>query len=193
MFCLGIAIIRRHSLPSLDNRAGANVTNQQIFAERLARINGHVGNTNATLHIGMEAQLPQAALLRPGGRRVKVAAATGIMTIPVALVCGGIAWIGAHWLRVSVLQPETADRALAADVIGALVLMMLLWFTFGLSGRKALVAQTAGVVLMAVSMHNFVHLWPEAFSPLFPGEWMASVLQGTEPMTIALASAAVSI
>jgi len=168
------------------------MNNQQIFADRLARINGHIGNTNATLHIGMEGMLPQAALICPGGKRLKTAG-TGLLMVPMALICGALAWVGAHWLRVSVVQPETADRALAADVVGALVMMALLWFTFGLRGRGALVAQTLGVAVMALSLHNFVHVWPEVFAPLFPGEWLSAVLQTTEPMTLALLSATLSI
>lgn len=164
--------------------------NEKVFAERLARIAAHAGNTNATLHIGMEDQLPQAALAR-GATLPKVdlggVSLAGLM-VPLALASGGLAWVWAHWARVTVVETGDPLMALGADLGAGLIVMLLLRLALGFTGMATLLAQALGALAGFALLHNAVHLWPEHFGLLFPQIWVETVLASTQPMSISLAA-----
>ena len=166
-------------------------SHQQIFAERLARIAAQAGNTNATLHIGMEAQVPQGMLMRLGNptvARAVRAAAAGLSpwAVPAALFSGALALFAVHLGRVWLLGPHMAQLGLLFDLTGALFAILELRLAFRLRGPGALALQLTGAAIVAGGLHNAVHQWPALFSGLFPPEWTEAVLSTTEPMTVSL-------
>lgn len=156
---------------------------QKIFAARLERIAAHAGNTNATLHIGMADQLPQAALKRAVlGRARPGNKGRAVLSTPVALTSGALAWIWAQW-SVPVLLYSTEFWV---SLLAGFVMVLLLRLVIGLKGPLTLAAQLIGLALAIVGLHNAVHLWPEAFATLFSADWVQEVLATTRPMTISL-------
>lgn len=166
---------------------------QKVFADRLARITAHSGNTNATLHIGLDDQLPQAALARAAKLpRVKLApSGLGVLAVPLALLSGVLAWAWVQWVRVTVFESAEPLLALGIDLGGTLVALLLLRLAFGFAGVATLLAQATGAAAGFVALHNAVHLWPEQFGLLFPPHWVNAVLETTQPMTLALGTVAI--
>ncbi len=156
---------------------------QKIFAARLQRIAAHAGNTNATLHVGMADQLPQAALKRAVLGKARPRAKTSpVLAAPVALLSGALSWIWAQWSLPVLLQSSETWMALLA----AAAFTLLLRLVFGLRGPLMLAFQLIGLALAIVGIHNAVHLWPEVFATIFTPDWVQQVLDSTRPMTFSL-------
>lgn len=161
---------------------------QSVFKQRVERVAAHIGNTNATLHIGMDDQLPQAALLRSHicGPKVLGVPQRAPLALALAFLTGGAGWIWAQWMRVSLFPAEDALVNLAADLLVGITALFLLRAVLGLRGPATLAAQVIGMAVMLLSLHNAVHLWPEQFSYLFPSQWVSTVLADTQPMSVSL-------
>jgi len=156
---------------------------RKTFAARLERIAAHTGNTNATLHIGMADQLPQAALKRAVlGRAKPPAKPSSVLASPLALVSGAVAWVWAQWALPVLLGSTELWVALVAAGVGLLLLRLVL----GLKGPLMLALQLMGVAFAVFGMHNAVHLWPEAFAALFSPDWVQGVLSNTQPMSVSM-------
>ncbi|GGE03399.1 hypothetical protein SAMN05421774_101623 [Gemmobacter megaterium] len=156
---------------------------QKIFAARLERIASHAGNTNATLHIGMADQLPQAALKRAVlGKARPRKSGLALLSLPLALASGAVAWVWAQWSVPVLLQSQELWVALLASG----VMVLLLRLVIGLRGPLTLAMQLIGVALAVAGLHNAVHLWPEAFAMLFSPDWVQEVLATTRPMSLSL-------
>lgn len=163
------------------------MSHQKAFADRLARIAAHSGNTNATLHIGMDDQVPQAALARVAGLpQVNLGGNLALLMVPMALVSGVISWVWAHWARITVVETTDPVMALGADIGAGLIVMLLLRLALGFTGTGTLLAQAIGAVAGFALLHNAVHLWPEHFALLFPQHWVDTVLSLTQPNTVSL-------
>lgn len=176
----------------IQGQGPAMLNQQKVFADRLARISAHAGNTNATLHIGLDDQLPQAALVRAAALpTVRLVPAFGLLKMPLALVTGAAAWAWVQWMRVTVFETVDPMMALGIDLGGTLVALLLLRLAFGLTGFATLLMQLVGVAVAFAGLHNAVHLWPEQFGLLFPPHWVNAVLESTQPMTLAMGTIAI--
>lgn len=164
---------------------------QKVFAERLARIAAQTGNTNATLHIGMESQIPQAmtlALRNPQLARALSAAVQGLSpwAVPVALFSGALAMVTGHLSRVWMIGQGQGLAGVLFDLSAAMLAIVVLRGLMGLRGPGALALQLVGAVIVAGGLHNAVHQWPQIFAAVFPPTWTTAVLDATEPMTVSL-------
>ena len=171
------------------------LSHQQIFAERLARIAAQSGNTNATLHIGMDDQVPQGMLMRLGNPAVRRAVGVAVhglspWSVPAALFSGALAIFGVHLARVWLFGPDLAQLGLLFDLTGALFVILELRILCRLRGPGALALQLTGAAIVAGGLHNAVHQWPALFAALFPAAWTEAVLASTEPLTISLGTLA---
>lgn len=156
---------------------------RKAFAARLERIAAHTGNTNATLHIGMADQLPQAALKRAVlGRAKPRQTPSSVLASPLALLSGAVAWVWAQWALPVLLGATELWVALLAAAVG----LMLLRLVLGLKGPLMLALQLMGVAFAVFGMHNAVHVWPEVFASLFSPDWVQGVLASTTPMTLSM-------
>lgn len=166
---------------------------QAVFNERLARLAAHSGNTNATLHIGMDDQLERAAFERHklGQASAKPAARTEPLLLLLGLVSGALAWIWAQWMRASLMPGGEPLVILATDLSIGLTAVLLLRAILGLHGIPALLFQLAGMALAVVGLHNLVHIWPEHFARFFPAPWVDGVLNHTAPMSVDLSAFAI--
>lgn len=126
---------------------GKHMNQQSVFKKRLARVATHTGNTNATLHIGMDDQLQQAAFLRQTfcGRKVKGQASQSPLMLSMALVSGIAGWVWGQWMRASLFTPEDALVALAADMTIGITAILLLRAILGLRGVQSLTFQVIGL------------------------------------------------
>lgn len=164
------------------------MNHQTVFRQRIERVAAHIGNTNATLHIGMDDQLPQAALLRNQicGPKSIVGAQRAPLGLALAFVSGLAGWTWAHWMRVSLFPAEDALLNFGADLLVGITALFLLRAVLGLRGPATLAAQVVGMALALLCLHNAVHLWPEQFAYLFPSQWVSAVLADTQPMSVNL-------
>ncbi len=164
---------------------------QKVFAERLARIAAQTGNTNATLHIGMESQIPQAMTLglrNPHLARAVNAAVQGLSpwSVPAALFSGAAAMLGGHLARVWMFGQGQGMLGVLFDLSLALLIVVVLRGVLRLRGHGALALQLIGAGIVAAGLHNAVHQWPQAFAAVFPPDWISAVLDATQPMTVSL-------
>lgn len=125
---------------------------------------------------------------RPMGEpRLKV---TQIISYVIAFGMGGMAAVIARALRyqisgqISGTMTPNADFDLALDVLFAIVVAFVLREAVSLSAVKRMGAQCAGILLAMVTMHNVVHQMPDTFARLFSTQWVAHVMQTTEPGTL---------
>jgi hypothetical protein len=164
---------------------------QKIFAERLARIAAQTGNTNATLHIGMESQVPNAmtlALRNPKLARAMEAAVQGLSprSVPLALFSGAAAMVAGHLARVWMFGQGQGMSGVLFDLSAAMLVIVVLRGLLGLRGPGALALQLVGAAIVAGGLHNAVHQWPQIFAAVFPPSWTTAVLEATQPMTVSL-------
>ena len=186
----------RHPLGQKINPAGgeaAIMRQQAAFDARLARLAAHAGNTNATLHIGMDEQLERAAFERKKVRQpaAKPEARTEPLILLLALLSGALAWAWAQWLRVSLMPAGDPLGMLATDLCIGLTAVLLLRAILGLRGGPALVCQLIGMGAALFGLHNLVHLWPEQFARVFPAAWVSGVLSHTAPLSVNLSAFAI--
>lgn len=120
-------------------------------------------------------------------RRNEKATFNGTM---MAIVWGALALMASRWVRWNQLGIEEtgtlADTLLMVDAGMAIVAVFIFG---GMIGQKTLVhmmAQTAGVAVMVVAMHNLVWIAPEQFAQVYGAEYVAQVQSATLPMSINL-------
>lgn len=165
---------------------------QKVFAERLARIAAQSGNTNATLHIGIDGQVPQAVALRMRSPQFIDAAMRGLSpwSVPAALFSGALAMVMAHLARVWMFGQGQGMPGVLFDLSAALLVIVVLRGVLRLRGPGALALQLTGAVIVAGGLHNAVHQWPQHFATIFPPTWITAVLEATQPMTVSLGTLA---
>lgn len=166
---------------------------QAVFNARLARLAAHAGNTNATLHIGMDEQLERAAFERHkiSQPKAKPEARTEPLMLLLGLASGGLAWAWAQWMRASLMPGGDPLVVLATDLSIGLTAVLLLRAILGLHGVPALLFQLIGMAVAILGLHNLVHLWPEHFARIFPAPWVSGVLSHTAPMSVDLSAFAI--
>ncbi len=82
------------------------------------------------------------------------------------------------------LVGEDADLVMLIDGFIATAAAFAIKEVFRIKGREFAPAQTAGVVMMVVSMHNLAHWAPTPMALIFSPEWVAEVQVYTLPNSI---------
>jgi hypothetical protein len=106
----------------------------------------------------------------------------------LAVLTGGVAVIAARygraiWTEPTLIGPDPR-AAMLTDLIFALMLGLVLKSLLSLPGHRLFLGQVLGAALMLVSMHNLVHLAPDLWARAFPSQWVAEVLQDTQPQSL---------
>ncbi len=79
---------------------------------------------------------------------------------------------------------ENADIVMMIDGGIAVVAGFALKQLLSIENKTLQLAQTVGVGIMILTMHNLVHLSPAVFSTVFSPEWTEEVIESTEPKSL---------
>lgn len=109
-----------------------------------------------------------------------------------AAVVGMIAVFLSRYIRFhltggSLSGGENADMVMMIDGAIAAGTGFALKNMLSIEDKSLQFAQTVGVVIMVLGMHNLVHMAPKAFSVIFSPEWTEEVLLTTEPKSLLFA------
>ena len=96
-------------------------------------------------------------------------------------------YIRFHLTGGSLSGGENADMVMMIDGAIAAGAGFALKNLLAIEDKSLQFAQSVGVVIMVLGMHNLVHLAPKAFSVIFSPEWTQEVLQYTEPKSLLFA------
>ena len=110
------------------------------------------------------------------------------------LSAGAIGLISVPLLRFAMFHsqglPDTPVRpglTLMVDAIFAFCFaFFLVRILMSVTARAHMVAQMIGIWVALTTMHNLVHAYPEPWSVVFSPDWVARVVQITEPNTFYL-------
>lgn len=153
-----------------------------IFQQRLDRVSRQKGHTLATLHVGMDQQLPNGMMLRAklvGRERERAGRVMRHLHLGLAGLSGVLAWIWAHWMRVTVSPFELPVAPFAVDLMLALVALGTLRAVFALRGGFSLALQLLGLLVGILALQALVPLAPQTFATIFSAEWVQAQLQAS--------------
>ena len=159
------------------------------FDERLRRISAGGPNTSGQVYAGVaEAAAAGTPMLSVRMPRLRLGWMKFVILYPISLagafIIGLLAVVMARFVRVQsfggALAGENADLLMAMDFGLALGAAFVLRWMFKFQEHGMQIASTTGVVLMILSMHNFVHRAPEAFEIAFPKAWVQEVIVTTK-------------
>lgn len=153
------------------------MTNEEIFAARIARINAGAANTKGTVFIGQDEQLHPdrlGAVKRQTSREIAGNAAHPLSLIGafgLGLCAVALGTYARFQLMAGQAELENADLEMALSGMIGLALSFVLAQMFRLTSKTHKVVQAAGVFVMVCGFHNFAHWAPEpmalAFSPAY--------------------------
>lgn len=158
------------------------------FAARLARVQSGGLGTSRTIFVGID-----EAFYVPKNRSFSAAvpnAGSGLKISPLAvalsLALGFFAFCAGQYLRFRFLSEFEIDAELEmiANLGIGVMVGYLLTQTLQLSGKLHQTAQIIGVFAGLCSFHNLVHWYPQLSKTVFSPEWVAAVINTTEPNSI---------
>lgn len=156
------------------------------FQDRLKRISAGGPNTMGQVYVGP----PDISAGRKNGKKRKLSDRDALdnvlypLSLIGAFIIGTISIVLARLARYhlfgSGLTGENADLWLIIDGIVAMGIVISLRSVFRSKGKTLEAAKALGIVAMALTMHNFVHLNPNLFNTIFSPEWTAQVTAATK-------------
>ena len=161
------------------------VSGQESFQERLERLAAEKG-----------AAEPQEKSRRVTRAEAGLPSMSENIRYPLlfvwAAIVGMIAVFLSRYIRFhltggSLSGGENADMVMMIDGAIAAGTGFALKNLLSIEDKSLQFAQTVGVVIMVLAMHNLVHLAPKAFSVVFSPEWTQDVLETTEPKSLLFA------
>lgn len=157
---------------------------QETFQERLARI----------------AAEKAGAQENSGGKKRSTHSAAGIpsfrenigypLSFVRAALVGMVAVFLSRYIRFQLTGGTLSGGAEGADIFmmidGAIAASagFALKEVFRIQDKTLQMAQTVGVVMMLLLMHNLVHIAPNLFANVFSPEWTQDVLDTSEPNSV---------
>ena len=111
---------------------------------------------------------------------------TPVVSYFFAFALGVMAAFIARFLRFQVegVAHGAPDLNLIIDVVFAISVAFLVRELLSLSAVKRMGAQFAGILLALITMHNVVHMFPQAFEKTFSSEWVEHVTSTTQAGTL---------
>lgn len=159
---------------------------KERFAERLARID----SGSSYVAPGLVYTLKGAKNRPVHLTGTTVQNARYPLSLAGAFVLGLVAVLIGQFVRVSLIgfgeQDHTSLFVASADLLMASAIIFALKNLFHMPTKELLMAQTVGMILMFVLMHNLVHLAPFPFELLFSKEWVEMIEDTTGLWTIRL-------
>lgn len=163
------------------------MTNADIFAARLARIEAGAPNTKGTIFVGQDEQhhFGNKPMIKQGKTGAKASNSLSPLTLAAAFGLGLFAAALGSYARVQLAGepplPTAADLDMAISggigITLSLVLAKLLRLTT--LGHKALLG--AGVLVMIAGFHNLAHWAPGQMSALLSPDWVHRVQTEAPP------------
>lgn len=156
-----------------------------IFNERIKRIEDprNIYYVDPESGLNIPKRVSKAAVLGKGKH-----AKPGVMGLFVALIIGLICLAGARYARFNLAS--VAEDAGSAHIVMAMdfgIAAIIAFLIGGLINQKSMrhmVAQTAGIAVMAVAMHNLVWMYPAEFAQVYSQAYVDEVRGATQPNTI---------
>ncbi len=112
-----------------------------------------------------------------------------------AFLLGMLSVVIGQFVRVNLIgvgQPDQLWLAVA-DLIMATMIIFSIKSMFHLPLKELVTAQTLGIVLMFLVLHNFVHLAPFPFAVLMSPEWVDGVISSSHIGTLRLGTVEIPV
>jgi hypothetical protein len=166
-----------------------SVSGLDEFNSRIGRIQAGGAFTRATIYIGLEDTFQRdltrqvAAVPRMHLRETLSAGLAHVW----AFLFGYGAFVLMLFLRCLMGgRAEDGLLVLGLDIIGAALASVALAQVLKLNSPLHRALQLIGIALSVLTMHNLVHLAPDAFSWAFSPVWVGQVMQSTPAQSLVL-------
>jgi hypothetical protein len=159
------------------------------FAARIARIEAGCGS-KTTVYVGMDETFQLKGRRKgPAGGQIEILRnALYPLSIVVCFALGIAANALATWLRFRLdgLPDPAADPDvnMAVQLMAGFCIAMVVAHLLRLRSGELTLAKSLGVVVGMLTLHNAVHVWPEAFKAAFSPLWVGQVIAQTEPQSL---------
>jgi len=156
-----------------------------IFEARIKRIEDPRNTYYRDLESGMNIpkRVSKAAVLGIGKH-----AKPSVMGLLLAIVLGLICLAGARYARFNlagiVEDADSAHIVMAMDFGIAAIIAFIIGGMINQKSLRHMMAQTAGIAVMAVAMHNLVWMYPAEFAQVYSQAYVDEVRGATQPNTI---------
>lgn len=117
------------------------------------------------------------------------------LSILGAFILGMLSVVIGQFVRINLIgigQPDQLWLAVA-DLVMATMIIFSIKNMFHLPLKELVTAQTIGIVLMFLTLHNFVHLAPFPFAILMSPEWVDGIVNQSHLGTLRLGSVEIPI
>ncbi|MEM9869697.1 MAG: hypothetical protein AAF822_00445 [Pseudomonadota bacterium] len=148
----------------------------EVFVERLVRLDQ---NHARRMDRGADSA-PRNAMDVGRGLSIAGAGLIGFLSVPLLR----LAMYHSQGLPSAAARPEfvmTIDALFAFCIAFFLVRVIL-----SVTSRAHMTAQVVGIWIALTTLHNAVHAYPDQWGQAFSPEWVAHVVQATEPNTLYL-------
>lgn len=112
----------------------------------------------------------------------------GVFVLLISVMIGAISLIAARYIRF--VYAEIPDLGTEAQTLLLLDFGLAAVMTFFIGGAirhktlRHMLAQTLGIALMLVAMHNLIWMFPTEIAHVFPQDYIEQVRATTEPQSI---------
>ncbi len=112
----------------------------------------------------------------------------GAIVLLFSAILGAVALIAARYIRFVLAEiPEIGTEAQTLLLMDCGIAGVLAFVVGGMIRHKSLrhmMAQTAGIAIMLVAMHNLVWMFPTEVAQVFPQDYIEQVRAVTEPQSL---------
>lgn len=163
------------------------MTNDEIFAARIARINAGAANTKGTVFIGQDEQLHlgRREIVKPPKSREIAGNAAYPLSLIGAFGLGLLAVALGYYARFQLMagqaELDDADLEMALSGVIGMALSFVLAQMFRLTSKEHKAMQGAGVFVMVCAFHNFAHWAPGPMALAFSPAYVAQIQTDAPP------------
>lgn len=156
-----------------------------IFNERIKRIEDprNIYYIDPESGMNIPKRVSKAAVLGIGTH-----AKPGVMGLLLAVIIGLICLAGARYARFNlagIVEDAGSEHIVMAMDFGiAAVIAFVIGGLINMKSMRHMMAQTAGIAVMAVAMHNLVWMYPAEFAQVYTQAYVDEVQNATQPNTI---------
>ncbi|SEW07254.1 hypothetical protein SAMN04488515_0918 [Cognatiyoonia koreensis] len=156
-----------------------------VFNARIKRIEDprNIYYRDPESGINIPKRVSKAAVLGKG-KHAKPTLFGLLMALIVGLACLAAARYGRFNLAGIVEDPTSAHIVMLMDFGIAAVMAFVLGGMINQKSMRHMMAQTAGIAVMAVAMHNLVWMYPAEFAQVYTQAYVDEVRSATQPNTI---------
>lgn len=163
------------------------MTNAEVFAARLARVQEGGPNTKRTIFIGQDEQvhLGKKTIVKQSKSREVAGNAAYPLSLVGAFGLGLFAVALGYYARYQLMagqaELEDADLEMALSGVIGIALSFVLAQMFRLTSKEHKAMQSAGVFAMVCAFHNFAFWAPGPMTVLFSPDYVARIQSEAPP------------